>query len=189
MPTAADPSFFQYDLDDPPFVESWGQEIDIIHNPRALHPLPDEFFSSVTQTALIEGRVASECPSWHPLSSTTLTTAKRRAPAKTIFIDVISRQTFREICPFAATSDNPISDEMGWFADNTASFLGIVSRHKIDGDWACVVFGRSTNGVFHAIDVDACLTSREDARENLYQKIMIRRQSPQRIFGNGGVDS
>jgi hypothetical protein len=188
-PTAIDPTFFQYDLDDPPLVESWGQEIEIIHNPHARHPLPDEFFSDVTQTKLIEGRVASECPSWHPLSSTTLTTDKRGATAKTIFIDAISRQTFREVCPFAATADHPISDEMGWFADNTGSFLGIVTRDKIDDDWAYVVFGRNTHGVFHAIDLDSSLASREDAREKLCQKIVALRHSPQRIFPDVGADS
>jgi hypothetical protein len=152
-------------------------------------PLPSDFFPDLLQTALIDGRVRSDSVSWNPISSMTLINDTHGPRVPTIFIEAIPRQMFREICPFAATADNPVSDEMGWFADNTESFLGIVTRDKIDDDWAYVVFGRNTNGVFHAIDVEASHTSREEAREKLYQKIVIRRQSPQRIFGNEGVDS
>ncbi|MCK9375195.1 MAG: hypothetical protein M0P73_03480 [Syntrophobacterales bacterium] len=43
-PKAMDSTFFSYNLDESPFVETWGQGLVILHNPKCLHPLPRIFF-------------------------------------------------------------------------------------------------------------------------------------------------
>ena len=43
-PDAMDPTYFEYDLAEPPLVESWGQGLVGNHNPNALFPLPRYYF-------------------------------------------------------------------------------------------------------------------------------------------------
>jgi len=44
-----DPTLFSYTLDEPPLVESWGQGMVVLHNPKSLRPIPRDFFVDATQ--------------------------------------------------------------------------------------------------------------------------------------------
>src|SRR5206468_2426679 len=71
-PDAMDPTFFRYDMDDPPFVERWGQGIVVLHNPQCLHPIPKDFFVDAVQGYVVDGMFRCDHPFWHPISSKTL---------------------------------------------------------------------------------------------------------------------
>jgi hypothetical protein len=71
-PDAMDPTFFSYNLDNPPLVESWGQGLVVLHNPNSLHLVPHDFFVNAVQ-GYVEGRVfKSDHPGWHPIASKTM---------------------------------------------------------------------------------------------------------------------
>jgi hypothetical protein len=57
-PNSTTPFPFLYEVGDPEAPrETWRQGTELIINPRALHPLPDEWFGAAAETKLTEGRV------------------------------------------------------------------------------------------------------------------------------------
>ncbi len=191
---AMDPAWFSYDLDHPPFVEPWGQGIVVLHNPRCLRPLQPEFFHDVVQTHVKDGRVVSEGSAWHPFASKTLiidmsqTKPKllellRKLPPRgaPLALGAMARDDFRSLCGWFL-ADNPISEEAGWFTDETESFLGVVIRDKVDDDWGFVVLARDQHFRFRAIEVESSVRTRDEARRRLQLRIAALLRLPQRIF-------
>ena len=63
---------FSFEVGDPNFpLETWGQGMEIFHNPNALHPIPSNVFSEIAQWRYKDGGIQSIIPSFHPLSSIT----------------------------------------------------------------------------------------------------------------------
>lgn len=192
-PDALDPTWFEYHLDAPPFVESWGQGLVVLHNPECLHPIPQGFFPDAVETRRVEGKLRSEAPGWHPFVSRTiilhlgegkekLQELTGRFPDKApVAVGAITRSEFRQECG-GYLAENPITEEVGWFAEETNAFLGVVLRDKIDDDWGYVVLARDQYFTFRAIDVESSLPSRDMARRALQQKIVQLLRAPQRVF-------
>jgi len=195
-PDAMDPTFFAYDLDDPPLVESWGQGLVVLHNPTCLRPIPKMFFVEAGHASLEDGRVKMEVPGWHPFSSKTLVLyigeSKKKLsealPGRRLrfAVGAITKDDFQGICGFTVPESNPIGEEHGWFSDETNAFLGVVIRDKIDNDWGYVVLARDQHFRFRAIEMEASLLTRDRARMDLQEKMADLLAAPQRIFPQEG---
>lgn len=55
-PNATRPEPFMYEVGDPEAMETWRQGTALIKNPKALHPLPDEWLGAGIEVELIDGR-------------------------------------------------------------------------------------------------------------------------------------
>jgi hypothetical protein len=190
-PDAMDPTFFSYNLDEPPLVESWGQGLVVLHNPSCLHPLPPDFFVDAVQGYLKGGAFRSDHLSWHPFSSKTMIVhlgdVKNKLPRALrqkgrFMVGAITNEEFASTCGFSVAQSNPLHEEQGWFADETGSFLGAVVRDKVDGDWGYVVLARDAKFRFRAIEAESSLPSRDQARMTLQMTIARLLSRPQRIF-------
>ncbi len=67
---------FSYEIgapNSPPEIplETWGQGMEIFHNPNALHPVPFNVLSNIAQWRFEDGNLQNMIPSFHPLSSIT----------------------------------------------------------------------------------------------------------------------
>jgi hypothetical protein len=192
-PNAMDPTFFSYNLDDPPFVESWGQGLVVLHNPNCLRPIPKDFFVDAVQGYIEDGILKHDHTYWHPISSKTLINymgeAKktlqevlRRMPR--FAIAAISQSDFRSLFGFFIPF-NPVGEEHGWFCDETESFLGVIIRDKIDNDWGYVILGRDEYAQFRAIETEFNFSSRHVARAELQIAMAKFLSNPERIFPQG----
>jgi hypothetical protein len=194
-PSAMDPTFLAYNLDNPPFVEPWGQGLVVLHNPACKHPLPRDFFVDSVQGYIENGRFVADHSGWHPILTKTRTiylgTDKgelsqlpwRQAPR--VAVGAIPKKEFMALCPHSLSEPNPIAEEQGWYVDETMSFLGVVALDKSDNDWTWVVLARDENFVFRCIDVQSSLPSRDHARVEVQLKIAELLSSPRRIFSTG----
>jgi len=194
-PDAMDPTFFSYNLDEPPFVEPWGQGLVVLHNPNALQPVPRDFFVDAVQGYLEAGSFRSNPPDWHPLSSKTLTLhlgevkKKLRAVLPTrVAVGAITREQFQEACGFVIPESNPLIEEHGWFMDESRSFLGLLIRHRVDNDWGYVVLGRDQQSCFRTIEIRASFPTRYQARMELQLRIAEILSHPQRIFPQDALE-
>lgn len=71
-PNAAMPAEFSYEVGGKEYEENWGEGLSILHNPRALWPVPKDLFPQAAHHYLQEdGQVYSELPWFFPYSSTT----------------------------------------------------------------------------------------------------------------------
>jgi hypothetical protein len=70
-PNASEPATFTYEVGSR--YEGWAEGTVVIHNPRAVRPLPLEVLPEALQHELIEGRVVSTIPSFAPFNSLTVT--------------------------------------------------------------------------------------------------------------------
>ncbi len=184
-----DPTFFLYNLDGPPLVESWGQGLVVLHNPNALKPLPKDFFLDSLESHFEEGALRSYPSRWHPLSSQTLTSYLGEGKVKELMarfrpiqcvVAAISQEQFRGFCGGYTA---PASlEENGWLIDETVSFAGLVLRDKTDNDWGYAVLGRDTQFCFMAITKSRGFDTRYQARIQLQNKIAELLSHPQRIF-------
>jgi hypothetical protein len=190
-PDAMDSTFFSYNLDEPPFVETWGEGLLLMHNPNSLHPVPKGAFGELVQGYIQDGMFKSDHPSWHPFSSKTLIfrlgDVKKKlnevVPSRALVaVGAITKEEFQAACRFAVPDINPIGQEHGWFSDDTGSFLGVLVRDKIDDDWGFVVLARDEHFHFRAIDVDVSFKTRDEARMQLQFKIARYLDSPKRVF-------
>lgn len=58
-PNSSMPAPFMYEVGDPEFIESWRQGTVLIKNPKALHPLPDEWLGAGLEEELIDGNTVT----------------------------------------------------------------------------------------------------------------------------------
>lgn len=189
-PDAMDPSYFAYSLACPPLVESWGQGLVLLHNPNALIPLPRGYFPDAVECYMENNQFIAEHYSWHPLSSKTMIMHFPEKPPyhpriPSIMVHAIPKQEFQMIYGYEILDTNPILTEEGWFADSSESFLGVICKDKIDGDWAYVVLARDEFSNFRAIENEVSLPNRDEARMKLQVSIAKLLNSEKRIFEQG----
>ena len=187
---AMDPTFLSYDLDAPPFVESWGQGMVLLHNPKALNPISMDFFEEEVQTYIQDGVMKTDVAEHHPMSSSTYIlhlgeSKKLMEGLPTKFpccaVNAITKKEFQFVTGIN-NDENPLHQEHGWFVDNTYSFVGVLIFDKIDSDWGYVIMARDEYARFREIESDVSMPHRQKARENLQLKIVELMDSPKRIF-------
>lgn len=70
-PNASLPNIFSYEVDEN-CEESWGEGMNMFHNPNALHPVPEELFPSIAHHHFSDDMVVSNLPEVHVYSSMTM---------------------------------------------------------------------------------------------------------------------
>lgn len=189
LPDARDATYFSYDLDEPPLVESWGQGLVVLHNPNCLHPLPITYFPHSAQTVFEDGKPLTTFEGWHPFSSKTFNMdlgdlkrkmAKMPPPrVPCVAIGAITKDEFHEMLGF----QEPLGvSEDGWFTDESDAFLGVIVYDEIDADWGYVVLARDQFFQFRAIELDSSLPTRDAARSELQRQMAKLLAGPQRLF-------
>ena len=186
-PRAKDPTYFAYNLAEPPLVESWGQGLVVNHNPNALFPLPKNFFPEAVQGYIEDGKYKSKHSAWSPISSKTFIRHFRslqNQPHRSsgAWVAAISKSDFQDFCGFTVDDSNPFLAEDGWFIDGTEGFLGVVVQHKIDKDWGYVILARDEFFQFRAINSVASILVRDTARAELQFAMAKLAAVGQRIF-------
>jgi hypothetical protein len=186
---ALDPTFFRYSLDNPPFVEPWGQGLVIIHNPTAIHPLSPTFFPHAAQMVLGPHGPHSLTSGWHPFSSKTMLfhlgdakeELEKAAPrlSNQIAVGAISKAEFRQI---TGIPEPPGLKEEGWYTDDSQSFLGVIVLDLKDNDWGYIILARDLAFQFRAIEMKSGYVTRHEAREKLQFDIAALVDKPQRCF-------
>lgn len=69
--TSYEPEPFKMNVEDPNYVEDWDDEIQIFHNPNAIHPLDDDMFPTAANYRLVDGQVLWTSPTRPVLFSST----------------------------------------------------------------------------------------------------------------------
>lgn len=69
-PNASLPKTFTYEVDET-CEETWGEGLNMFHNPNALHPVPEELFPSIAHHRFENDIVVSHLPEFHVYSSMT----------------------------------------------------------------------------------------------------------------------
>jgi hypothetical protein len=73
-PDAAEPAVFQFEVGDPQApVETWGEGLELFHNPRAINPMPHDLLP-VAYHFVENGGVQHFLPDFHPYGSRTVIT-------------------------------------------------------------------------------------------------------------------
>lgn len=185
-PDAMDSVLFDYDMDDPPLVEPWGQGLVVVHNPKATIPLPRGFFVNANEHRLRDGRVVTLSGGWHPFSSTTLLVhvgkLKSLPNARMLMghgpraIGAIHKDHFWSFQPQVEQD----GEEDGWFADEFSAFLGLVLRRE--QNWKALVLARDFTFKFFPIAKLDGIESRLSAVNALQHKMMSFLDNPRRLF-------
>jgi hypothetical protein len=70
-PDACIPKVFSYTVDENS-QETWGEGLSMFHNPRAVHPVPEELFPSIAHHHFDNGQIVSSLPEFHVYASVTM---------------------------------------------------------------------------------------------------------------------
>jgi hypothetical protein len=186
LPNAMDATLFEYDMDDPNIVEPWGQGLTVLHNPKALIPLPEGFFPNAKEQMFFGGHVLTSPEGWHPFNSDTIVMdmGEMKKHKVTSFllghgprgVAAVPRDFFWSFNPVA----NIDGEEDGWFADDSESFLGLIVKKAMN--WEAMVFARDYYFGFFRIARAAGLDSRLEAVDRLQHKMLLLQASPRRLF-------
>jgi len=186
---ARDPTLFRYSLDNPPFAEPWGQGLVVIHNPKALRPLPHNFFPHSVQMVLKPEGPTSLTASWHPFTSKTMVFHLGELKLKLkeasigltnqIAVGAITKAEFRGV---TGIPEPPGLREEGWFCDDAQCFLGVLVFDIKDSDWGYIILARDLAFQFRAIDMASSFATRTEAHEKLVFAISSLVDKPQRLF-------
>ena len=185
-PDAMDAVLFQYDMDDPPQVEPWGQGLTIIHNPKANIPLPDGFFVHAKEHHLRGDYVTTTPGGWHLFNSQTLLThvGELKSLPNANFLIVHGPRAIGSIHKDHFWSFEPQieldGEEDGWYSDEFQAFLGLILRREVD--WKAVVLARDYYFRFFPIANISGIPSRASAVAAVQHKMMQFLGSPRRLF-------
>jgi len=81
-----------------------------------------------------------------------------------------------------------ISDEIGWYATPDERLLGIVLYDRIDRDFSWIVFGLDEVLKFRACEINTCLSSPDDAYEELMDAMNRMATLPDDAFHQGDAE-
>ncbi len=185
-PDAMDSVLFQYDMDDPPLVEPWGQGLAVVHNPKANIPLPDRFFVDATEHHLRNGNVMTSTGGWHPFNSQTLVThvgeLKSLPNAQLLLghgpraIRAMHKDQFWSFAPQIELD----GEQDGWYSDEFQAFLGLILKRETG--WKAVVLARDYHFRFFPIAKLTGVASRVAAVDAVQHKLLQFLRSPRRLF-------
>lgn len=189
-PDAMDPTFFSYKLSEPAVIETWGQGLIVMHNPRATLPLPEAYFVDAVQCHQVDGKIVTEHLGWHPFSSRTMIHCwhgakkelKKILPPFPPFTQVspLPRDIVRDTLLKTGSAYQVNEHEQGWFADAALGFYGIVLKNE--SDWRFEIYARDEFFTFFKLYEEDVPKIRELAVERLQFVIADYLRSPQRIF-------
>jgi hypothetical protein len=172
-PNASEPLRFSYDVRTRPTIESWGEGLDVFHNPNALIPLPRKFFRNAADSVLTKTKTMdSLVPDFHPYFSITRCLHDASVPKSEVVdgieLELISEREFDELKPISdeeAAFLEHFAEEVEWWATADRRYIAPVLRHLADNDWNAVILARDSTEVFRAVDIYESLPDRARARE------------------------
>ena len=89
----------------------------------------------------------------------------------------------------AAHSRSPaaayVSRELGWFANEDESIIGILLLDIIDNDYAVVIMARDENRAYRAIDIESSIIEKKEALNWLYGAIKWHTGTGKKVFPQG----
>ncbi|MBX3156769.1 MAG: hypothetical protein KF773_12255 [Deltaproteobacteria bacterium] len=185
-PDAMLPRFFQYDLDAAPHRETWGEGLVCVHNPNALHPLPDKYFPDAVDSRLEDRQVISNYQGWHPVASITNVVHDRwrqkpRPMTKAVEIRSIPKQMFHEFVAVVPGAGALFHEEV-WLEEASGAFLGLIVRARQDGDYGFAVFAPDQDRIFHPIENRFNFPTRPQAAMGVWNHITRLLSGRQRVF-------
>jgi hypothetical protein len=138
-PDALHPKQFVYDLDER-WDESWGEGLEVFHNPKAKYPIPKDFFEDAAYHYIEDGEVVSFLPEFHPYYSTTYTTefeddSNEEIPIK---ISRVTRAAIDEI--YSDRFVHPNYPEKLWFFNETKKSIGIIMMNNKDSSVNVIIY-------------------------------------------------
>ncbi|TNF09577.1 MAG: glycosaminoglycan attachment protein [Gammaproteobacteria bacterium] len=105
-----------------------------------------------------------------------------------IKITELSEQRFNAL---AAHSRSPaaayVSKELGWFANDDESVIGVLLLDTVDDDFVAVVMARDEHGAYRAIDVESSIKSEKEALEWLHGAMKWHTGTGKKVFPQGGA--
>lgn len=162
-PKAAEPREFFYWLDEPPHEESWGEGLEVFHNPRALIRLPRGYFPNAADHVLKNGVIDTLGPSFHPFMSHMTNIAvsdfEVTRECRGVVVDSIMQREFDELVN-RRVELLPMLREREWLGDRSRKMLGVLIEDKVDKDWSYVVV--APRGAAEAMQ--SGFASRDEAR-------------------------
>jgi hypothetical protein len=117
-----------YTLDDPPYLEWWGEGVTVFHNPHAKHPLPHDFFSGANQVYRRGNDILADGSKFSPYLSRTLTflfNGETFTPVDSSVTDAgtILRVEFEELEPQRNAAALAMLREVTWFTTKQRHLL------------------------------------------------------------------
>jgi hypothetical protein len=138
-PKANVPAEFFYWLHDPFHEETWGEGLEVFHNPKALVPLPRGYFPSAADTVLDGVHLHSLVPSFHPFVSQLQNFAidgfELSHEHHGVVVDSITRHEFDAL----VTREEPWSEpfrEREWLSDRYRRIAAVVIEETTNEFWS-----------------------------------------------------
>jgi hypothetical protein len=141
-PRATEPQEFFYWLHDDVHVETWGEGLEVFHNPQALIPLPRTYFPNAADSALDDAdRLHCLVPEFHPFKSEILNGAVKGFELtheyRGVTVDAIMKREYDELV--LRPDPSPFSKEREWLADRRRTVLATIAEDVVDHDWSVAV--------------------------------------------------
>jgi hypothetical protein len=176
-PNAAEPTPFAYRLDEGPGNEPWGSGVEVFHNPRALHFIPDDFFTHAIQTRLKDGHPVSWTPQFAPFTSFTerfhlqLESLRPASDTPDGFGTILRREfEARRIAdrPDFDALDLRV-DEVAWFGEHQHRVVGVVLRWHEEERYDFVVLVPDQDNLWRYANSDTDMPSLDAAAKRVLQ--------------------
>jgi hypothetical protein len=101
----------------------------------------------------------------------------------------LGRGAFDQFEPARSAITEQVYEEREWYGVDAGNVLGIMVQHKADGDWGHVIFGRTEDGKYRAIEWERSRPSEDDARDRLCRRLEELEQSGRSVFPWGRDES
>ncbi|HEX7676565.1 MAG TPA: hypothetical protein VF713_00460 [Thermoanaerobaculia bacterium] len=156
-----------------PTAETWGEGLEVFHNPNALIPLPRKFFSHAADSVLMpDGQIESLVPDFHPYMSYSMCLPVESLQivqdVDGITVDALTAHEFdqmKQLTEKEALFLENFAEEVEWLGDRDRGFVASVLHDFVDNDWSFVVLARDSAGEFRPIEIVCDLPDRLSARD------------------------
>lgn len=169
-PNAIEPEYFEYDLDERPNDETWGEGLVVCLNPNTKNPIPHDFFKDAAQYYVHEGKIVADIIGFHPYNSTTITYVKEYEKENVpVEIGILSKAGRDKLIP--QYSPMPLTLEIEWYISNDKKCIGILIFDVSDSTWNYVCLEKIEDE-FVGIDFKTDFSSLDIARNMLFSGML-----------------
>lgn len=177
-PNSTTPLEMTYDLREPPFEETWGQGLVVLHNPNAVHPIPKDFFADASQVYWEDGQLPSRTPANHPFMSQTMIIVNLSPEFAALAQDgrtvgTILRAEFERFNPQRGPLAELTTRERVWYANEPTTIIGTVIKDATDDEYNWVLLGRDERDKYRCVDVGDCYQTQLEAQRALRTRMDV----------------
>lgn len=189
-PNAAEPLPFRYDIRQRPTLETWGEGLEVFHNPNALIPLPRKFFRHAADSVLTpERQMSSLVPDFHPFMSYSICVRDPSIPlvheVDGVTIDLLTEREFNDLKPITEAEAmflENVAEEVEWLGDREQRYIASILRDFADDDWNTVVLARDADATFRPVEILCDFPDRTAARSAALRAIAAHRKAETLAF-------